>query len=702
MPRSNNVAVQNNFIKGLITEATALTFPPNACTDADNCVFHQTGIAYRRLGFDLEDRYDEEAVDPTGSVISSFLWRNVAGEGDIYFIVVQVGDTLYFYRVSDTSLSASLHATTIDLTDYAPSGVTTVKTLECQFSSGNGLLFVTNPRLDSFYVSYDPDTDAFTDVGIGLEIRDFEGDTADTYGIDQRVTSNLAGITAAHRYNLQNQGWTTTTLTDWDTARTDIPSNSDVSWYFKDSSDAFDFSTVDDRAVGNSYAPKGHYIYSPYNINRSSNFAGATDFAIDIDRVATSAFFAGRVFFSGLGYAGQNSKIFFSQIVEGNDQYGKCYQANDPTSEQLFDLLPSDGGVINLTEAGSIIKLFPVLNTLLVFATNGVWAITGNQGVGFTASDYAVNKISSIPAVSHTSFIDVEGVPYWWNFDGVHTVIIDPQTNSFRVDEITAQTIKTFFQDFPVESKLYSRGTYDPFTKTIQWIYKSNTASGFESKYVFDSFLIYNQLSNAWYTWTVDTDNVKIHSIVDVLGLSGSFEIVNVTDNSGADNVVDGVNNVVAFVAGNPNVTSTIKYYVTYDNSGTQASWAENYKTTYLDWESFDDIGQEYDSFFVTGYMIPSQGIKRFQTNYVNVFSKNEVNNSFQIQGQWNYSTADASNRWSTSQMFTNIADDFLYKTHRVKIRGTGIACQFRITNNSTNPFFIVGWSTFETGNQWV
>jgi len=51
---------------------------------------------------------------------------------------------------------------------------------------------------------------------------------------------------------------------------------------------------------------------------------------------------------------------------------GNCYQVNDPTSDQLFDLLPTDGGVIVIQGCGSIYKLFPLQNALLVFAANGV------------------------------------------------------------------------------------------------------------------------------------------------------------------------------------------------------------------------------------------------------------------------------------------------------------------------------------------
>ena len=43
MPRQALVSIENNFTKGLITEASGLTFPENSCTETINCVHKHTG-----------------------------------------------------------------------------------------------------------------------------------------------------------------------------------------------------------------------------------------------------------------------------------------------------------------------------------------------------------------------------------------------------------------------------------------------------------------------------------------------------------------------------------------------------------------------------------------------------------------------------------------------------------------------------------
>lgn len=705
MPRAQNISVQNSFARGFLTEATALTFPENACTETSNCVFSRIGPVSRREGFDVEARYTNYTASATGNAIVSYLWSNVAGKGDIAFTVVQIGSNLHFYSVkTNVALSSNKHATVIDLTTYMPAGVTSMSSIECQFSSGDGLLFVTNPKLESFYVTYDVDANTIVPTQINLMIRDFDGDASDALAVDSRPAVALAGLTAAHHYNLLNQGWTSTTLTSWDTARADMPSNCDVSWDFKDTSDNFDFTLVDQRAVGNSPAPKGHFTYNVYNINRSSNVSSAVDETISIDRVSTSAFYAGRVFYAGVKNIKASTKIFFSQIVQNANQYGLCYEANDPTSETLFALLPTDGGVIQIQDAGTIYKMLPSLNALVIFCSNGVWALTGSKGFGFEANDYSLSKISSVRTISSTSFIDVDGTPYWWNLDSIYSLTLDSQTNAMKVISITDTTIKTFFGTIPTESKQFVRGTYDPFLKRIQWLYKAVPSVSFEDKYVYDSILSFSLISNAFYPWSVDRTNVKINSIVNIISSGGDYERETVS--SSTNNVIAGTDQVIVFEATNSSIDAVTKYLISYTHSGSNVfTFAEVFNQSYVDWEFFDSVGVDYISYFITGYKIKGQGMTRFQQNYINIYSNNSSDCGYKIVGLWNFANTATTGDWSTAQTieqtFNLPAGDYAVQRKRIKIRGNGLACQFKVSNNGNKPFEIIGWSVLETANRW-
>lgn len=709
MPRQTGVSVENNFIKGLITEISPLNFPENAATETYNCVFGQTGTVSRRLGMAFESGFVGHGVVTVNNAHATFLWKNVAEEGDKQFVVVQNGNTLHFYEPgSDSALSAGKHANTIDLTTFLPAGgvASASQVLECQFAGANGRLIVTHPKLDHLYVEYNSGSNTISATEYVLRVRDFEGDTADTLftptTISTRPSTTLAGMNANHRYNLENQGWTTTTLTAWDTARADMPSNCDVAWYYKnDSTDAYDFARVDSFTIGNSRAPNGHFIYDLYNTNRSSNVSGATDASIPLDRLSTCAFFAGRVWYGGLKVQNYNSKIYFSKILESKADFGLCYQTEDPAAELLSDLLPSDGGFIDLLEAGNVLKMIPILNTLFVFCTNGVWAISGSQGAGFAANDYSVNKISDISNSTHTSFVVAEDTVYWWSQTGIYTIRKDQQTNALAVVSLTDNSILSFFYQIPLEARELARGIYDSLNKRIQWIYKSTTSQSFTDKYRFDRVLNMSTLTGAFYPWSLGT-SIKVLGIVSVTGAGGAEVQNSVTSASGA-NVVQsggGANNVVVFQSLNSAIDTVTKFFVSDAAVSEGVTFAEEWSDSYMDWGV-----EDYESYFVTGYRLRGEAMRKYQNNYLRLYTDNTLPSKFRFRGIWDFAIDGTRGRFTEIAGLDQsiiISDDTSYavKSKRIKVRGHGLCLQFMVTSQTGQPFDLIGWSSFDSVNQ--
>jgi hypothetical protein len=123
MARSSAVEVTNSFIKGLITEATGLNFPENACVDTDNCKFDFKGVVTRRAGIDYEASYSSFSATRSSSAIATYVWTAVGGNGDITLVVVQIGATLYFYLEDDDGpLSPGKQSFTVDLTALDTTG----------------------------------------------------------------------------------------------------------------------------------------------------------------------------------------------------------------------------------------------------------------------------------------------------------------------------------------------------------------------------------------------------------------------------------------------------------------------------------------------------------------------------------------------------------------------------------------------------
>ena len=634
------------------------------------------------------------------------MWKNITGNGDISLVVLQVGATLYFYEVDEAdSVSNGAIASTVALTSV--SGAPTAETLECQYTAGNGKLFVTHPYCDPFYVTYNSTTQTATGTNITVKIRDLEGDSTDSSAVSERPTGSRTGISKAHLYNLYNQGWNKTNLDTWDASQTTMPSNADVMWRFKNSSDAFDMAVLANVIAGNSPAPKGHYITVLSSSGRnalvstddSTTITTVTETTTSYWRPSTCAFFTGRIFFAGIQAQNYESSIYFSQIVERDEQYGFCYQKNDPTAEDTFDLLPDDGGVIRIQDAGTIIKLQAVIGGLVVFAQKGVWLITGSTGIGFTANDYTIQRISSITTLSGNSFVDIAGNPSWWTTEGIYLLSSD-QGGAPSVKSMSFDRIKQFYDTIPTASKAKARGTFNYVTNIAQWIYKSDAATNPDEDYEYDSILNLNTATGAFYTWTIPDSSVSINGIILLDGTSGTLTASDVVDDSANLIVDDSGNQIIAFTATNSGIVPQFAYIVSYANGGSyKFTFAAARNTDYLDWFQFDDTGTDFTSSFTSGFKLRGQAIRRWQNNWLRLYSKNDEDTKFYIKGLWDYATADSTNRWSTAQLVTNNSDNYSNLSKRVKIRGHGLALQFEVESFSGSPFDIIGWSAQDIGN---
>lgn len=685
MSRNQAIVVENNFSKGLITEATGLNFPENAATSSLNVVFKETGRAYKRKGIDFEPSYSTVNITRgTTDVVRTYQWRSVRGNGSVNFTVTQVGATLYFYQENGpNSLSAGRKSFKVNLNSFDSGSSSSPAQEPCDFASGNnGYLFVFNKACDPFYCVMSSNFNSITTTRIVPKIRDMKGLPEPGVAVDTRPKS----LTSTHRYNLLNQGWGTITqavvngievtqqaLQAWDISRTDFPSNADAWWYYKiitasDSSRVGKFRPEDGPGrfeIGNTPAPKGHFILEAFNLNRTdvSGVTGVTS-EYTLERPSAGAFFAGRIFMGGVSDSGFAGRIYFSQIIENDEQIEKCYQENDPTSEKISDLLPTDGGVIVITDLGSVIKMIPIGPALVVFASNGIWAISGSEGVGFTANDYSIQKLSSSRALSIYSFIDIEGFPLWWNEDGIYTVK-GGEGQGLMVESLTDRTIKSHYSTIPSMSKQYASGAYDPINKVVQWGYVSTAPSNIREAQDYSHILCLNLLSGAFYLYTAGTTSAAVSGIVCPVG-------------------------------------GTIKYFAASISGSTyRYSFAQEYRDTYRDWEAAISVSGAiyYDAYIVTGYRIRGEGLRDAQSNYVSVFFDTLANSSCWLQGVWDYANSGNSGRWSTPQQAYKVRPNADVQWSRLKVRGRGKSLQFRLQGETGKPFSIIGWSVLESVN---
>ena len=510
-------------------------------------------------------------------------------------------------------------------------------------------------------------------------------------GLTFYVIGSFYGINHPWSVSSINKG----VINTWHTAEGNYPSNSDVWWYFKNTLDVFDpANTQPNVTVSTGRAPQGHYVLNAFNLDRNSisGLTGITT-ATTNSRPATGTWFQGRVWYTGVNStfltAGDvpttswTENIYFSQIVTDPSQFGNCFQTNDPTSQTLFNLLPTDGGVIQIQGCGGIYKLFPLLNALLVFAANGVWYISGSTGIGFAANDYSIVKLSAVRSISSYSFVDINGLPMFWNEEGIYAVEPAKQgtsllnsplhVNPLEVNPVTVGTIQTYYDAIPLQAKKYARAVYDPINYIVQWLFKSTNETSVTDRYTYDSILNYNNFRKAFYPYNFDitTNNPPVISSITYVQSPGG--------------------------TGAP--ASTIKY-LTRNGPDTAFTFSEENDPTFVDWRSAS-VSNNFISTFTTGYKLHGKALTRTQVPYTYVYSRtNGEPLSYNIQTQWDYPLNTNSGRISNQQFVTINAPNFGMAFRRHRLRGWGIALQLIFTSVQGQPFDFMGWALYETVNQ--
>lgn len=524
MTRSAAFQNENNFSRGLITEATGLNFPEDAAIDCDNCRFEEDGTVSRRRALDQEPDLTLKVPSSSLGVVREYIWKAVGNSGTRSFLVVQFGAGISFFQEdANGNYGGGEKSFGISLPFYQIKSPSDLEQHPCSFTSGNGRLFIAQRYINPLAVEYDEVTDTITVTPITVEVRDLEG-VDDGLEVRERPTT----LSTVHEYNIQNQSFNRDELVqrfsggfvdkidDWFASRGDYPSNADIWWINKNEEGLYSPAALPDRIhYGNSPAPKGHWIFDAFDIDRNAKIGltGIPGEQTDI-RPSQVAFYAGRVWYSGVEDTDFTQKVYFSQIVEGPTQFGKCYQINDPTSEQISDLLDSDGGRLSILDMGTVVNMQVVLDQLIIFSSEGIWSVSGGDGTGFKATDFSIRKISSVECPSPYSFLDVDGLPIWWSFEGIYTLRPNEAGNQLVVSSLTDTTIKTFYQSILKDSRLFAKGAYDPVSKEIQWIYRSLAPIEFVDNFKYDRLLVLNTVTGSFSPWSTD---------ISLFGIAGIF-----------------------------------------------------------------------------------------------------------------------------------------------------------------------------------
>jgi len=733
MSRAKENTLYSTFSRGLITEASPLTFPENSTSDELNCVLFSKGNRTRRLGFEREEggvKLSPHAGDSQNIAFNEYVWKNVGKIDGLNFLVQQIGTNLFFYNIIEgQSLTANQKGFTVNLANFfipTPANVIASDQL-ISMVSGEGVLFVTGQYCEPFYVEYDEVGDTVIGVKITVRERDFTG-VDGNLAVDEEPTV----LSAEHHYNLRNQGWVdpkepssalayspfgfqlniavntaTGPIQDYFAAVGRYPGNNKQWWSGKDANEDFQPANLEKIFFGNTRAPRGHYILDVFNKDRSAvSGVGGLPVETSQTRPSSIAFYGGRVFYS------HDTTIYFSRVLEDPKFAGECYSEADPTAENISDLIATDGGVIHIQNADKIVRIEELDNGIVIFALNGVWFIQ-SADTGFSATNYSVYKISSVGTESPWSVVNADNTIYWWSKTGIQALSqsvgqFGPVDGRFDTRNISDTTIKTYFDCISDDKKSRAKGKFDPASNTIQWLFASETL---DVRWGYDTLLNLDLTLQAFYPWKVTA------TYPDTPILIGHFchpEIIRAEDSKA-------LNTRYGFLG----------YSFMYPTNGTYSNgYGYSISTEYVDWEFFDGNGQTYDSYALTGFEIKGDALRRKQTPTVGLFFRSTEENfiltpegyvvdkpsSCFFSTRWDWATKQETYKWSREiqgyrprrnrfvDEATLDADSGFAVVHtKNKVRGSGRAVQFRFFENRKGyTFDLLGWQVFYEGKTFV
>ena len=191
-----------SFVKGLITEANALTFPENASLDEDNFDLNIDGSRFRRLGVDYEDGYTLTATGIAPGILSTtrksfHRWDFPNGATDVAIGIIRVDTQLWFINLLGTIPSSSL------LNGGIPITIPVSSSTDIDVAVINNYAIIVSESLNyPILLKYNPTTHLVTQENIPIQVRDIWG-IEDGLELDTRPSP----LSNTHEYNLRNQGW---------------------------------------------------------------------------------------------------------------------------------------------------------------------------------------------------------------------------------------------------------------------------------------------------------------------------------------------------------------------------------------------------------------------------------------------------------------------------------------------------------------
>jgi hypothetical protein len=591
---------------------------------------------------------------------------------------------------------------------------------------------------------------------MAVNIFEFEGEFNPSY--------QPTIISEKQRYNLRNQSWgiprrnklnvLSDPLQQYEQDLHKYPSNSEVVWTglqfqpVESGNDPYErlFTNLyTDKLGSETLAAKGYFFidvlrrgqsrqeaYSSNNTRFPELLSPALTLNADLTEGGAKLVeqFAGRVFYAG--FSGKvvdgdirspnlSNYILFTQLIKNKKDFVKCYQEGDPTARDNSDVVDTDGGFIKLAGAENIIGMISLGSSLVVIATNGVWAVMGGGDYGFGATNYKVDKISSFGGIAPYSIIQDGSRVFFWAEDGIYVVAKD-QFGSLTVTSITETAIQTIYQSISNTAKRDVFGTYDSLNKTIRWIYKVGSDRFTSTSVTYE--LVLNTVLGAFSrnrVYNPAGNTAEIFSSFSATQFS-SLELeetvlveTDVVESNGLSVTIPDT-----FTA---DALQSTRYLAFVNNSGVLSFTFAFYRDSlFRDWADLTPVDAK--AYLLTGALtgedssIPKQvpyltmHLRRTETGVTEEGTPDNQSGCL-VRSQWDFSNTINSKKWSPlfqayryrkPLLITGPSDiydnGFELVTTKNKLRGRGRAFSLYMETEPLKDCRIVGWNISVNANQ--
>lgn len=437
----------------------------------------------------------------------------------------------------------------------------------------------------------------------------------------------------------------------------------------------------------NQYYQLGSLTYSTVTNITNLNYTNA--------RPSVASFWGGRAIYTGINDGLFSSKIYFSQILEDDTQYGSCYQVADPTDQRISDIVDSDGGVLYIPEMATALHTEKVGSFLMIFASNGVWSIGPGQSGFFSPTSYSVRKVSDNGVKGKRAVTLCEHLPYFASDHDVFAVQQDPQTGQLNAHNVTASSVHTLYSN--IVDKSLIKLIYDDMRHRLLLMYRDPVLG----RFVYNRLMIFDLRLNAVTKYAFGTGTATSVSVP--MDISVIKESPTTTDD----------NKLLYSCFQDTTTTSPVVFFSRMIRDAAAGGYLDN--------------GVTYNTYLATAYDTVDNPVSRKQAPYIYVYSNRTETgfidtgtdllpiepSSTLMSAQWDFTNNRIAGKITTPQqvyrhkmIYTSDALDFedgrpMVITKNL-IRGAGKVLTLNFYNNDpASASWLVGWQTnFTVGGE--